>query len=55
VFALPGLGQLAYQAVSQRDMNMLMGIIFMSSLLVVVVNILIDILYTRLDSRIELA
>jgi peptide/nickel transport system permease protein len=55
VFALPGLGQLAYQAVSQRDMNMLMGIIFMSSLLVVIVNILIDVLYTRLDSRIELS
>lgn len=55
VFALPGLGQLAYQAVSQRDMNMLMGIVFISSLLVVLVNILIDLLYTRLDSRIELS
>ena len=55
VFALPGLGQLAYQAVIQRDMNMLMGIIFLSSIVVVVVNFLIDLLYARLDSRIELA
>lgn len=54
VFALPGLGQLAYQAVIQRDMNMLMGIIFLSSLLVIVVNFVIDLIYARLDSRIEL-
>jgi peptide/nickel transport system permease protein len=55
VFALPGLGQLAYQAVIQRDMNMLMGIIFLSSLLVIVVNFATDLIYARLDSRIELS
>lgn len=55
IFSLPGLGQLAYQAVIQRDMNTLMGIIFLCSLLVVIVNFLTDLLYARLDSRIELA
>ena len=54
IFSLPGLGQLAYQAVIQRDLNTLMGIIFLSSLIVVVVNFLTDLLYARLDSRIEL-
>ncbi len=54
IFTLPGLGQLAYQSVIQRDMNTLMGIIFLSSVLVVVVNFLTDLLYARLDSRIEL-
>ena len=55
VFSLPGLGELAYKAVIQRDMNMLMGIIFLSSIVVIVVNFLIDLLYVRLDSRIELS
>jgi peptide/nickel transport system permease protein len=55
VFALPGLGQLAYQAVIQRDMNVLMGLVFLSSVLVIVVNFLIDLIYASLDSRIELS
>lgn len=54
IFSLPGLGNLAYQAVIQRDMNTLMGIIFLSSVIVIVVNFLTDLLYARLDSRIEL-
>lgn len=55
IFTLPGLGQLAYQSVVQRDMNTLMGIIFLCSIIVVVVNFVTDLLYARLDSRIELA
>ncbi|WP_434290360.1 ABC transporter permease [Celeribacter sp. SCSIO 80788] len=55
IFTLPGLGQLAYQSVVQRDMNTLMGIIFLCAIIVVVVNFLTDLLYARLDSRIELA
>lgn len=55
IFTLPGLGQLAYQSVIQRDMNTLMGIIFLCSIIVVVVNFLTDLLYARLDSRIELS
>lgn len=54
VFSLPGLGALAYQSVVQRDMNTLMGIIFLCAIIVVVVNFLTDLLYARLDSRIEL-
>ncbi len=54
IFTLPGLGSLAYQSVVQRDMNTLMGIIFLCSIIVVVVNFLTDLLYARLDSRIEL-
>lgn len=54
IFTLPGLGQLAYQSVVQRDLNTLMGIIFLCAIIVVVVNFLTDLLYARLDSRIEL-
>jgi peptide/nickel transport system permease protein len=53
VFSLPGLGRLAQEAVVQRDLNMLLGITVMSSILVVVVNLAIDIIYARLDPRID--
>ena len=52
VFALPGLGRLAYEFVVQRDLNTLLGIVFVSALLVIAVNFIVDILYARLDPRI---
>jgi peptide/nickel transport system permease protein len=52
VFALPGLGRLAYESVVQRDLNTLLGIVFVSALLVIAVNFLTDLLYARLDPRI---
>lgn len=52
VFALPGLGRLAYEAVVQRDLNTLLGIVFVSALLVTVINFIVDLLYARLDPRI---
>jgi peptide/nickel transport system permease protein len=54
VFGWPGLGRLAFEAVQQRDYNLLLGILLMSSLLVIVVNLVIDLLYAVLDPRIEL-
>src|SRR3954467_3362949 len=52
VFALPGLGRLAYESVVQRDLNTLLGITFVSALLVIAVNFLVDLVYARLDPRI---
>ena len=53
VFAWPGLGQLAFQSLFARDLNLLLGIFFISSCLVVVVNIVVDIIYLILDPRIR--
>ncbi|HWB45706.1 MAG TPA: ABC transporter permease [Hyphomicrobiaceae bacterium] len=53
VFAWPGLGQLAFQALFARDLNLLLGIFFISSCLVVLVNIVIDVIYLMLDPRIR--
>jgi len=53
VFSLPGLGRLAYESVVQRDLNMLLGIVFASTLLVITVNLVVDVLYARLDPRIS--
>ncbi|MGE0717125.1 MAG: ABC transporter permease [Alphaproteobacteria bacterium] len=52
VFSLPGLGRLAYESVVQRDLNTLLGIVFVSALVVIAVNFVVDLLYARLDPRI---
>lgn len=54
VFSWPGLGRLAFESVFQRDYNLLLGILLVSSLLVISINIGIDLLYARLDPRIKL-
>jgi peptide/nickel transport system permease protein len=53
VFVLPGLGRLAYESVVQRDLNTLLGIVFVSALLVIAINFIVDLLYARLDPRIN--
>lgn len=53
VFAWPGLGQLAFEALFSRDFNLLLGIFFMSACLVVAVNIAVDMIYVLIDPRIK--
>lgn len=52
VFAIPGFGRLAHEAVSARDAPLLMGIILMSAVLVILVNLLVDLAYAVLDPRV---
>jgi peptide/nickel transport system permease protein len=54
VFGWPGLGRLAYDALFSRDLNVLLGILLFSTVLVLVLNLLIDLLYRAIDPRIEL-
>lgn len=55
VFAWPGLGMLAFESLFARDLNLLLGIFMISSVLVVVVNLIVDVIYSFLDPRIEVA
>ncbi|MBX3589468.1 MAG: ABC transporter permease [Burkholderiaceae bacterium] len=55
VFGWPGLGLLAFEALFARDLNLLLGIFFLSSILVVITNAIVDLAYTMIDPRIELA
>ena len=55
VFAWPGLGMLAFESLFARDLNLLLGIFMLSSVLVVAVNLVVDIIYSFLDPRIEVA
>ena len=52
VFGWPGLGRLVFDALLQRDTNVLLGILFVSSVVVVLANLLVDLLYGFLDPRI---
>ncbi len=53
VFAWPGLGLLAFQSLLARDLNLLLGIFFLSACLTVAVNLAVDVVYTLLDPRIN--
>lgn len=52
VFAIPGFGRLAQEAVSDRDAPLLVGVILTSAVLVILVNLTVDIVYALLDPRI---
>lgn len=52
VFSWPGLGRLVFDALLQRDLNLLLGILFVSSVVVVLANLIVDLLYGLLDPRI---
>ena len=54
IFAIPGLGRLAYDSVIQRDLNTLLGVVFVSAIVVIIINFIVDMLYTRLDPRIAI-
>lgn len=55
VFSWPGLGRLALEAVNSRDYPILLGILLLSSLLVIVANLLVDLLHAAIDPRTRLS
>jgi peptide/nickel transport system permease protein len=55
VFSWPGVGRLIVQSVSQRDYPVIIAGVFIISLIFVVVNLLVDILYGFLDPRVRVA
>ncbi|PNR92987.1 peptide ABC transporter [Petrotoga sp. 9PWA.NaAc.5.4] len=54
MFALPGIGRLLLQAVNQRDYPVIQGIILFIVVLIIVLNLLIDFIYTLVDPRVNL-
>ena len=55
VFALPGIGQLVVQSILRRDYPVIQGIILMTVVLYLAVNLVVDLCYRLLDPRVELA
>jgi oligopeptide transport system permease protein len=53
IFTLPGLGVLTTNAATNRDYNMIMAITILGSILTIVFNIIVDLLYMLLDPKIK--
>lgn len=53
IFAIPGMGQLAVNAILQRDFTMLQGVVLVMIVMVILINFITDIIYALLDPRIE--
>jgi peptide/nickel transport system permease protein len=54
VFNWPGIGRLAFEAIFNLDIPLIMGTVLFSAFLIVIVNLLVDMLYAWLDPRIRL-
>lgn len=55
IFAWPGVGRLAREAIFNRDYPLVQAVVFLVAATFVVVNLLVDLLYPLLDPRIRLA
>jgi peptide/nickel transport system permease protein len=55
VFSLPGLGLLFVEAIGKQDLPVIMGLTIVSSLFIVVANIVVDVLYSAVDPRVRLS
>lgn len=53
VFAIPGIGRLAVNAISSRDMPLLQGTVIFTTVLIILGNLVADVLYSVIDPRIR--
>ncbi|RNF36327.1 ABC transporter permease [Paracoccus methylarcula] len=54
VFAWPGIGRLMFEAINQRDYNVILGVFFVSAAMVLLFNLITDVIYVFVDPRIRL-
>ena len=54
VFSLPGIGRLVVQSILRRDYPVIQGVILIIVVLYMVINLLVDLSYARLDPRVSL-
>jgi ABC-type dipeptide/oligopeptide/nickel transport system permease component len=52
IFAWPGVGRLAVQAIANRDYPVVQAAVFMLAAIFILINFLVDVLYTRIDPRV---
>tara|TARA_Y100000780_G_scaffold221922_1_gene230598 strand:- start:573 stop:1544 length:972 start_codon:yes stop_codon:yes gene_type:complete len=53
VFSLPGLGPLLYESIMRRDYPVILGVLFGAASTTIVANIITDLVYKRMDPRIQ--
>jgi peptide/nickel transport system permease protein len=54
VFAYPGMGRLAVQAILGRDFSLIQAFVVLTAITIVLVNLLVDLAYGWLDPRVRL-
>ena len=55
VYSLPGLGRTSVQALNNYDVPTVMGVIVFSTIIIIIFNLIVDLLYAAIDPRIRLA
>jgi peptide/nickel transport system permease protein len=55
IFAWPGLGLLAYDAIGRRDYPVILGVTMITGAAVMIVNVLVDVVYVLIDPRVSVA
>jgi len=55
VFSWPGLGQLTYSAILNRDYPVIQGVVLLAGALMIIVNLAVDIVYTIIDPRLRVS
>jgi peptide/nickel transport system permease protein len=53
VFRWPGMGELAYDAIMERDYPVVMGVVLLVAVIFIVINLVVDLSYTLFDPRIR--
>jgi peptide/nickel transport system permease protein len=54
IFSWPGMGQLLYESILRRDYPVIMGVFFVSSIIVMLINLAADIIIALVDPRVGL-
>jgi oligopeptide transport system permease protein len=54
IFSVPGMGRFFITAVTNRDYPLIMGVTLVYTALIVIMNLIVDVVYTVLDPRVRL-
>ena len=54
IFSIPGMGRFFVTAVTNRDYPLIMGVTLIYTVIIVLANVIVDILYTLLDPRVKI-
>jgi len=55
IFAYPGMGRLAVEAISRKDVPVIQSFVTIAAVIVIAANLFVDLVYTRIDPRIRLS
>ena len=54
MFNIPGLGQLIINSITRRDYPIIQGVVLVTALMYIAINLIIDIVYGLLDPRVRI-